>query len=1568
MKGIALGDSPLLAVKYLLRSPFLASDRARIAAYSITSVMHFMQPGALVALIEKILSNNVRTQGMKITVYKQLIRILVTSPTAAARKLLRGLWFRKELHRDCRIAVLSGAYGLLRHDDAECQTLAWEIFESCAVLEDVLAQPEVIFAISDIVVSQRGTSDAADDNMSVEQVRDVLKAHGEGVTLTKKAKEMLSALDPAEDDGDAGGSSGELKTANRIQTKVCSRYLTKVLLPVYMALDKVIAELEAPPAAPEQTDERVGVGTTNSDAAKGKGSGQSKQGSKGKKGKVAAPAAAESKFKVSDVGMLQDVLALLRLGFRCWTCYIDDTSDVRIKLLAIYSSVLEDVRKTSLCNEAADMQEVVNCRWKHAFATTINTMVAPGSTDSSDGSASSADSESDSGSDSDAGSGASFKSTSSAVTRPAKVHLAPLQTLLAVLQTALEDVAGFKHGSIASKAELQRRLDDVVSCFYLSGAEQGLVGRVPRGGVRVAITDIRKTYGLGPDISAASLTAMFTDDSLPVMRNGVQSTIYLDKDYGDAVTVFCAGSASAFAIATVRAGHEGSYNMQALASSSVAYIWHADAVATACVASSDFMNIVGRVSSEAAARLRVVERFRAMTASGACSNRVTAGKTGPGSPPYTDAALFIEWVRLNCLGERNDAFVDEAAKVADGLGITHVLMSILQARAQLCASAEKQKQAPADDASSVTGRIANHMIPMLLAIARAVLQRFTESVTAESSAAVWGHNTVELFVQASLTFADSAFAYPQQPCVWLDHRATAEGTADVVLLCLKLAMEIKNRSYLKLGVCRRNTNNCVKTLTQLLARGAQACLIESSTDFGIPAFFVANPALKSTTWPAQVRFHARFARGAMEQSVSPGNLSTGIFLDALALFAGGGNPDVVLARLSNERKNAQHAPYTRWLVFLLHASRRLESPEQFAATVLQKVQTIARKIALYRQHDTWGKVGVLALEVLPGYAYAELVLHCAEVICQELQGSGDTEMTESMKDIIVAFHKDRSMKTVLFDAYATFQSHRIQATGTDYPADILKAVLLHELDSKPFLSTVISGNQNDSEFTALLSSVTGRGTSTLDVIVAMSCQDPALNIIPALAGYSVQFVDSFHNGNCNAITAKSIVQHLVATLVAEPDGDAAVITTKHLKRAAASGLRQLMVKALPFAHGDKGFTARPDGASNREALAGVVLTMVHAAAQEHTDGSTADTHLRALQQIVRGQTSVERSNRQSASGGHALTYLAKLPTASSIVPALVLDASLGHIDIGEPLSDGTLFANPCDTIYDLHGKEDYALVDLITTQLLRKALNVVAAPGDDSRFNVETDAFAIDVRSDALGYLVTLVKLELQAPVFKACRTSVMMIPQADIFLALVYREFLDSKHTRNKQLAARTFADYLFKSVHKPASRAGHAYGGENACNKVDILQAMLPLIPEGVDLRPRERFLKAVLERALELVMVEITSGRCNKMSADAETATVMLRALVGRSHMVGMKESYITDLFFDKKAHGMGQKLVAEVIVHALQGAPRGREHAFSQVDYPFCRNVIEGIFFFFFFFGVIFFFFFVWFFFLGFFFFN
>lgn len=149
LQGTILNDEPLAPLNYLLSPEFLSSDRARVAAYAVSASVKYLKSVGITDIITLVLSGK-RREGLKVTVYKEMIRLLASMPTSKHISMIETEWKRKELHRDVRITIIKAAFLFLAKNTEKGTRVAWEIFKdaiSAQKQEDWKASAEILTAL-----------------------------------------------------------------------------------------------------------------------------------------------------------------------------------------------------------------------------------------------------------------------------------------------------------------------------------------------------------------------------------------------------------------------------------------------------------------------------------------------------------------------------------------------------------------------------------------------------------------------------------------------------------------------------------------------------------------------------------------------------------------------------------------------------------------------------------------------------------------------------------------------------------------------------------------------------------------------------------------------------------------------------------------------------------------------------------------------------------------------------------------------------------------------------------------------------------------------------------------------------------------------------------------------------------------------------------------------------------------------------------------------------------------------------------------------------------------------------
>lgn len=104
----------------------LDDDRARVAMYTLSAAIHSMACDSIRSVIMEILGRD----KLKITVYKELFRLIGDFGIDPDCSILKKEWEKKDLHRDVKLAILHSARKLLEKDTS------WELLEKASLSSD----------------------------------------------------------------------------------------------------------------------------------------------------------------------------------------------------------------------------------------------------------------------------------------------------------------------------------------------------------------------------------------------------------------------------------------------------------------------------------------------------------------------------------------------------------------------------------------------------------------------------------------------------------------------------------------------------------------------------------------------------------------------------------------------------------------------------------------------------------------------------------------------------------------------------------------------------------------------------------------------------------------------------------------------------------------------------------------------------------------------------------------------------------------------------------------------------------------------------------------------------------------------------------------------------------------------------------------------------------------------------------------------------------------------------------------------------------------------------------------
>ncbi len=133
LRGVTKSDEPTSPLHFLFSPKFLNSDRSRTAIYAASSCVPHMQEGALTRTVDLMLTGK-RRNLLKITTYKQIVRLLMAQPIPENLAILVREWKRKDLHRDVRITMLQLGLQLLQND--RFGDVAWELLDVAVTIQN----------------------------------------------------------------------------------------------------------------------------------------------------------------------------------------------------------------------------------------------------------------------------------------------------------------------------------------------------------------------------------------------------------------------------------------------------------------------------------------------------------------------------------------------------------------------------------------------------------------------------------------------------------------------------------------------------------------------------------------------------------------------------------------------------------------------------------------------------------------------------------------------------------------------------------------------------------------------------------------------------------------------------------------------------------------------------------------------------------------------------------------------------------------------------------------------------------------------------------------------------------------------------------------------------------------------------------------------------------------------------------------------------------------------------------------------------------------------------------------
>jgi hypothetical protein len=136
IRGVLQNDEPVAPMRFLFSPKFMGSDYAKVSVYAVNHLVPYLPEGGLTKTIKMLLTGKARNM-LKVTAYKELIRLLSKTPTDQHVQMILHEWNRAELHRDVRIAILGCAFEFLASKSVKCEAAAWSIIETAVKITNV---------------------------------------------------------------------------------------------------------------------------------------------------------------------------------------------------------------------------------------------------------------------------------------------------------------------------------------------------------------------------------------------------------------------------------------------------------------------------------------------------------------------------------------------------------------------------------------------------------------------------------------------------------------------------------------------------------------------------------------------------------------------------------------------------------------------------------------------------------------------------------------------------------------------------------------------------------------------------------------------------------------------------------------------------------------------------------------------------------------------------------------------------------------------------------------------------------------------------------------------------------------------------------------------------------------------------------------------------------------------------------------------------------------------------------------------------------------------------------------
>jgi len=201
IRGVMSNDDKLAPLRYLLQPRFLSSQFARVAVYAVGACLPHTRPEAFSQIMRFLLTGK-RRNVLKVTAYKEAMRLIASHRCATNTAMLLHEWQRAELHRDVRITIIQIAIQYLKYEDESgADGFCW------TVLNDAVRRPHpeilqsLLGAVPQSLASQisrlrRNNAAMLKANPSAQpaDVSSVCYFQPKGLTLSPTAADVVNAM------------------------------------------------------------------------------------------------------------------------------------------------------------------------------------------------------------------------------------------------------------------------------------------------------------------------------------------------------------------------------------------------------------------------------------------------------------------------------------------------------------------------------------------------------------------------------------------------------------------------------------------------------------------------------------------------------------------------------------------------------------------------------------------------------------------------------------------------------------------------------------------------------------------------------------------------------------------------------------------------------------------------------------------------------------------------------------------------------------------------------------------------------------------------------------------------------------------------------------------------------------------------------------------------------------------------------------------------------------------------------------------------------------------------------